>query len=313
MKTNILFMGTPEFSVPILKGLVEANYHIVGVVSQPDRPVGRKKTLTPPPVKIYAQSVGLDVYQPQNIKEEFQNILELEPDLIITAAYGQIIPSEIIQYPKHKCVNVHGSLLPSLRGGAPIHHAIKNGDTKTGITIMYMEQKMDSGDILVQREIPILDEDTVGTMFQKLSILGRDLLLDSLDDIIAGNIQPIPQDESKITFGYNIKRSDELLDFNQNARSVFNHIRAFDPWPGTYAFLFDEPFKIWMAKEVFGFKSGKVGEIVSVSKKSFVVACKDDTFLEILEVQPKGKKRMKTSDYLNGIGKQIIQEGVIFS
>ena len=183
---KIVFMGTPDFAVNVLQGLIDNNYDVVGVVSQPDKEVGRKRILTPTPVKEVALKYNIPVFQPVKIRKEFDDILALEPDMIVTCAYGQIIPKEILDYPRLGCINVHGSLLPKLRGGAPIHHAIMDGLDETGITIMYMDVSMDSGDIISQRSIPITDSDNVGILWDKLSLLGRDLLLDTLPSIIDG-------------------------------------------------------------------------------------------------------------------------------
>ena len=223
---KIVFMGTPDFAVNVLQGLIDSNYDVVGVVSQPDKEVGRKRILTPTPVKEVALKYNIPVFQPIKIRNEYDDILALEPDLIVTCAYGQIIPKEILDYPRLGCINVHGSLLPKLRGGAPIHHAIMDGLEETGITIMYMDVSMDSGDIISQRSIPITESDNVGILWDKLSLLGRDLLIDTLPSIIDGTNERIKQDESLVTFGFNVKREEEHIDFNKTSREVFNHVRG---------------------------------------------------------------------------------------
>ena len=207
---KIVFMGTPNFSVPILEALIE-KYEVVGVVTQPDKEVGRKRILQPTPVKECALAHNVKVFQPKNIREEYQEIIDLNPDLIVTAAYGQIVGTKLLKYPKYKSINVHASLLPLYRGGAPIHKAIMDGQKETGVTIMYMEKKMDAGDILAQRSMPILDTDNCGLMFEKLSYLGRDLLIETIEKLIDGSIVPLKQDESKVTYAYNISKEEELL------------------------------------------------------------------------------------------------------
>lgn len=300
---KIVFMGTPDFAVNVLQGLIDNNYDVVGVVSQPDKEVGRKKILTPTPVKEVALKYNIPVFQPVKIRKEFDDILALEPDMIVTCAYGQIIPKEILDYPRLGCINVHGSLLPKLRGGAPIHHAIMDGLDETGITIMYMDVSMDSGDIISQRSIPITDSDNVGILWDKLSLLGRDLLLDTLLSIIDGTNDRIKQDESLVTFGYNVKREEEHVDFNNTSRKVFNHIRGLNPWPSAYAVLDNQEMKIYdseiLDKE---FSTKTCGEIVDVNKEGIVVKTVDGSIV-LKIIKPFGKKMMNAKDYVNGIGK----------
>ena len=207
---KVVFMGTPTFSVPILKTLIEMT-NVLLVVSQPDREKDRKGNLLPTPIKQLAKENNIEVFQPSNIKKEYQKIIDTKPDIIITCAYGQIIPEELLKYPKYGCINVHGSLLPKLRGGAPIHHAIIDGEETTGITIMYMDKKMDSGDIISQREIIIEDNDNLDSLYEKMSYLGRDLLIDTLPSIVNGSNERIKQDQSKVTFGLNITKEEEKI------------------------------------------------------------------------------------------------------
>lgn len=300
---KIVFMGTPDFAVNVLQGLIDNNYDVVGVVSQPDKEVGRKRILTPTPVKEVALKYNIPVFQPVKIRKEFDDILALEPDMIVTCAYGQIIPKEILDYPKLGCINVHGSLLPKLRGGAPIHHAIMDGLEETGITIMYMDVSMDSGDIISQRSIPITDSDNVGILWDKLSLLGRDLLLDTLPSIIDGTNDRIKQDESLVTFGYNVKREEEHLDFNNTSRKIFNHIRGLNPWPSAYAVLDDQEMKIYDSEILDkDFSTKTCGEIVDVNKEGIVVKTLDGSIV-LKTIKPFGKKMMNAKDYVNGIGK----------
>ena len=300
---KIVFMGTPDFAVNVLQGLIDNNYDVVGVVSQPDKEVGRKRILTPTPVKEVALKYNIPVFQPVKIRKEFDDILALEPDMIVTCAYGQIIPKEILDYPRLGCINVHGSLLPKLRGGAPIHHAIMDGLDETGITIMYMDVSMDSGDIISQRSIPITDSDNVGILWDKLSLLGRDLLLDTLPSIIDGTNDRIKQDESLVTFGYNVKREEEHVDFNNTSRKVFNHIRGLNPWPSAYAVLDDQEMKIYDSEILDkDFSAKTCGEIVDVNKEGIVVKTVDGSIV-LKTIKPFGKKMMNANDYVNGIGK----------
>ena len=299
---RIVFMGTPDFSVPVLEGLIE-NYNVVGVVSQPDKEVGRKRVLTPTPTKEVALKHNIPVIQPIKIRKEFQDVLDLKPDLIVTCAYGQIIPKEILDCPKLGCINVHGSLLPKLRGGAPIHHAIIDGYEETGITIMYMDVGMDSGDIISQRSIKIEDSDNVGLLWDKMSLLGRDLLLDTLPSIIDGTNERIKQDESLVTFGLNIKREEEHIDFNKTSREVFNQIRGLNPWPSANAILDDQEMKIYSS--VIGdrtFNNKTNGEICDVTKKGISVKTEDGEII-LTDIKPFGKKRMDAYSYVNGVGK----------
>ena len=296
---KIVFMGTPTFSVPILEALIE-KYDVIGVVTQPDKMVGRKRELVMSPVKECAIKHNIPVFQPVKIRNEYEEIMALNPDLIVTAAYGQIVGMKLLNSPKYRSINVHASLLPKYRGGAPIHEAIRNGEKETGVTIMYMEKQMDAGDILASRSIPILDNDNCGTMFEKLSYLGRDLLMETIPLLIENKITPIKQDESKVTFAYNISKEDELLDFNKTSKQLFNQIRAFNPNPGSYMMLGEEPLKIYDSRVSEKTHHKEVGKIIEVGKKTFFISCGENTVLEVLEVCPFGKKRMKSVDFING-------------
>lgn len=296
---KIVFMGTPEFSVPILEALIE-KYDVIGVVTQPDKEVGRKRELKPSPVKECALKHNIKLFQPVKIRQEYQEIIDLNPDLIVTAAYGQIVGMKLLNSPKYRSINVHASLLPKYRGGAPIHEAIRQGEKETGVTIMYMEKAMDAGDILSQRSIPILDTDNCGIMFEKLSYLGRDLLMETIPLLVEGKITPIKQDESKVSFAYNISKEEEKLDFNKTARELFNQIRGFNPNPGSYMMLGNEPLKIYDSRVSEKSHHQEVGKIIEVGKKTFFISCGNNTVLEVLEVCPFGKKRMKAVDFING-------------
>ncbi|MGM9900207.1 MAG: methionyl-tRNA formyltransferase [Bacilli bacterium] len=296
---KIVFMGTPQFSVPILEALIE-RYDVVGVVTQPDKRVGRKQELVFSPVKECAMKHQIPVFQPEKIRKEYEDIIALNPDLIVTAAYGQIVGTKLLNYPKYHAINVHGSLLPKYRGGAPIQHAIMNGDKKTGITIMYMAKEMDAGDMLAKKELTITDEDTSGTIFEKLSYIGRDLLLEVIPKLISGDIIPEKQDETQVTFAYNITKEEEKLDFNKPSIQLFNQIRALNPNPIAYMMLGNDIIKVYKAALSNVSHQLLPGSIVSVTKRGFLMACGQNTCLEILEVQPSGKKVMKASDFANG-------------
>ena len=299
---KVVFMGTPEFSVPVLEVLIE-NYQVVGVVSQPDRKVGRKQEVVFSPVKQVAISHDIPVFQPEKIRVDYEDILDLKPDIIITCAYGQIIPKAILDFPKYGCINVHASLLPKLRGGAPIQKAIIDGYSKTGITIMYMDEAMDSGDIISQREIPILDNDTMETLHDKLSILGKELLLDTLPSIIDGFVIRIKQDEKEVTYAYNIKREEEYLDFHKTSRELYNQIRGLSPFPGSSCFIGDKEFKVYFARIEKVDTSMKIpGEVLHIYKDGIGIATKDYE-LVLLDIKPSGKKRMLASSFINGIKK----------
>lgn len=295
---KVVFMGTPDFSVPVLEGLIE-NYDVVGVVTQPDKIVGKSKTTSFTKVKECALKYNIKVFQPEKIRTDFKSILEINPDIIITCAYGQIIPKEILDYPKYGCINVHASLLPKLRGGAPIHHAIIDGYDKTGITIMYMDIKMDTGDIISKKELKIEDYDTVGTLHDKLSIMGRDLLLYTLPNIILGNINRVKQNDSEATYAWNIKKEEEIIDFNKSSKDVFNHIRGLNPFPGAYNILDDKVIKIYSSR-IGNEHSKNPGEIIAIYDDGIGVATKDGEII-ITEIKPFGKRLMKVKDYLNGI------------
>lgn len=298
--TKIVFMGTPDFSVPILKSLIEEGYNIVGVVTQPDRPKGRKKLLTPPPVKVEAEKHNLKVLQPEKIRHEVQDVLALEPDLIITAAFGQILPNELLEAPRYGCINVHASLLPELRGGAPIHYSILQGKTKTGITIMYMAEKLDAGDILTQIEVEIDERDTVGLLHDKLSTAGVKLLLETLPPLLKGNITPQKQDDTKATFASNIKREQERIDWSKTGEEIYNQIRGLNPWPVSFTTYQDQLLKIWWGEKVQSNEDANPGTILLIEDDGIVVSTGNKTAIKITELQPSGKKKMTGEDFLRG-------------
>ncbi|HEY4552860.1 MAG TPA: methionyl-tRNA formyltransferase [Bacillaceae bacterium] len=302
--TKVIFMGTPDFSVPILRRLIDDGYEVAAVVTQPDRPVGRKRVLTPPPVKAEAEKHRIPVYQPEKIRQrdELEKILKLQPDVIVTAAFGQILPKELLEAPIYGCINVHASLLPELRGGAPIHYAIMQGKTKTGITIMYMAEKLDAGDIITQAEVPIGEEDNVGSMHEKLSRTGAALLSETLPKLISGEIEPIRQDDSMATYAYNIKREQEKINWDSPGEDIYNHIRGLCPWPVAYTTMSGEGLKIWKAEKRLLEQPDVPGTVMAVEDDGFIVATGNATGIKVTELQPAGKKKMTAQQFLRGAG-----------
>ncbi|MBT2216892.1 methionyl-tRNA formyltransferase [Virgibacillus dakarensis] len=302
---RIVFMGTPDFSVPILENLVKAGYEVVLVVTQPDRPKGRKKILTAPPVKQTADKLNIPVFQPEKLKNDYQPIIDYQPDLIVTAAYGQILPSELLNVPEYGCINVHASLLPELRGGAPIHYAILQGKKETGVTIMYMVEKLDAGDILTQVKVPIADDDNVGILHEKLASAGADLLLDTLPKLATHSITPQKQNDQEATFAANIKREQEKIDWANSNIAIYNQIRGLNPWPVAFTTYNGSRMKIWWGEPDNTTYQGTPGEIVRVSDEGFTVICGNGQGITIKEIQPAGKKRMTVHDYLHGASDRI--------
>ncbi len=310
--TKIIFMGTPDFSVPILRQILNDGYEVAAVVTQPDRPVGRKRELKAPAVKEEALKHGIPVYQPEKIreKEELDKVLALKPDLVVTAAFGQILPNELLEAPKYGCINVHASLLPELRGGAPIHHAILQGKEETGITIMYMAEKLDAGDILTQKSVTIEEEDNVGILHDKLSKAGAELLSETLPKLLNGELEAKQQDHSKATFAWNIKREQERIDWNAGGEQIYNQIRGLNPWPVAYTTLAGNVMKVWKGSKMAALKEGKPGEIIGFEEDGLIVHTGNNTAVKITELQPAGKKKMSAYDYLRGAGSGL-KEGII--
>ncbi|MGG1574457.1 methionyl-tRNA formyltransferase [Fictibacillus sp. NRS-1165] len=297
---KIVFMGTPDFSVPVLRRLVNDGYEVAAAVTQPDKPQGRKREIKPTPVKTEAELHGIPVLQPVKLKNEFQEIIDLQPDLIVTAAYGQILPSEIIEAPKYGCINVHASLLPEYRGGAPIHQSIIDGKKETGVTIMYMVDKLDAGDILTQVVVPIGEEDHVDSMFRKLSVAGAELLSKTIPDLIEGKLTPVKQDEEKVTYAYNISREKEKIDWTKSGESIYNQIRGLHPWPVAFTSLNGQTLKVWWGKKVAAQSEAEPGTVLQTSKEGILVKTGDTIGILITDLQPSGKKRMAASQFLQG-------------
>ena len=298
--TKVVFMGTPNFATKILEVLIE-NTDVVLVVSQKDKEVGRKHILTPSPVKSLATLNGIEVFTPDKIREDFDIIRKIEPDLIVTCAYGQILPEELLNIPKIASINVHASLLPKYRGGAPIQRAIMNGDEETGITIMYMDKGMDSGDIIKKEAIKIDINDNIDTLGDKLSTLGSKLLLEVLPSIVNKTNDRIKQNEEDVTFAPIITKEDEKLSFNKTTKEIYNHIRALDPSPGAYFTLNDEIIKVYNSRESSA--KGTIGTITNIYKDGIGIGTKDGEIV-LTKIKPAGKKIMQARDYLNGKRKE---------
>ncbi|WP_210143777.1 methionyl-tRNA formyltransferase [Staphylococcus sp. GDX8P47P] len=304
--SKVIFMGTPDFSTKVLEMLI-AEHDVIAVVTQPDRPVGRKRVLTPPPVKEVAIKHGLPVYQPEKLAQssELEQLIDLEADLIVTAAFGQILPESLLNAPKLGAINVHASLLPKYRGGAPIHQAIMDGQTETGISIMYMVKKLDAGDIISQQAIEIEHQDDVGTMHDKLSFLAAELLKETLPSIINGTNNRITQNESEASFATNISREQEKIDWYQSAEVIYNHIRGLSPWPVAYTVMDDGNMKVYASRIEKG-KTGEPGTIIETTKKAIIVATGSDDAIALTDIQVAGKKRMLTANYLSGVQTSLV-------
>lgn len=290
-------MGTPDFAVPILETLIQ-NTNVVLVVSQPDKKVGRKQILTKTPIHEVADKYGISVFQPEKIKNDYERILEVKPDIIITCAYGQIIPKVLLDLPRLGCINVHASLLPKLRGGAPLHHAIIDGLDKTGITIMYMDEAMDTGDIISTISYDIKSSDTTEDIHDTLMELGAKLLIDTLPSIVTGTNRRIKQNETEATYGYNITREEEHIDFNKRGILIDRLVRGLYSWPLANTIIGDTEYKIVAGYFVKG--KGNPGMISDISKKVLGIGCLDGTYY-VTKIKPAGKKIMDIKDFLNGI------------
>lgn len=315
MSTSIVFMGTPEFAVPILQSLIDnPEYDVQAVLTQPDHHIGRKRTLHQSPVKELAEQYNIEVLQPAKLSKspEMEKIISLQPDLMITAAYGQFLPTKLLAAAKIAAINVHGSLLPKYRGGAPIQYSIINGDKETGVSIMYMVKKMDAGDIISQRSIPIEDTDDSGTMFKKLSLLGRDLLLETLPKLISGDVNPVAQDPDKVVFSPNITSEQEQIDFRLPAHLIDAKVRGLRPAPLGNMVIDGLRTKIYDVTPLEEKTDLEPGKVVRVTKHQLVIAAGDRTTYQINKLKPAGKKAMDITSYLNG-HKDIIEGGQVVS
>lgn len=298
---RIAFMGTPDFSVECLKALVNSKHEIVGVFCQPDKPVGRKQELKMPDVKIEALKHDLPIFQPTTLRNgKGVEILEkIKPELIIVVAYGKILPLDFLKFPKYGCINIHASILPKYRGASPIHHCVLNGDTETGVTSMLMDEGVDTGNILLVKKIPIGINDTTLEMFEKLSVLGAEVLTETIEALENGELNPIKQDESKATHAGLLSKDEGLIDWSKSAFEVHNKIRGLYSWPGAFTKLNGKTLKI--QKSVLSDKKGNniPGEVVFVDGK-LIVSCGDNNCVELKEIQLEGKKRMEAAAFLNG-------------
>ncbi len=299
---KILFMGTPDFAVPSLKALAESGDTVVGVVSQPDRPKGRGHKVQPTPVKIIAQEYGIPVFQPVTLKNNsfLDKLNELDPDIIIVAAYGQLLPGYVLDYPKYGCVNVHGSLLPKYRGAAPVQQCIINGDKTTGITTMYMDRTLDTGDMILRAEVEIGDDETAGELFDRLAELGGELIIKTLDRIKSGTAPRVKQDDDLSSYAPMLKKDTGHIDWSRSAEEILNLIRGTNPWPLAYSEYRGETMKIYRA--AYGRKTDTEapGSIIGITGKKLEVSCGDGNSILIDEIQFKGGKRMNVASYING-------------
>lgn len=305
---RIIFMGTPDFAVGTLTALIEAGHEIVLAVTQPDKPRGRKQTLVAPPVREAAVSHGIPVFQPKRVREPeaLEELRKYEPELIVVAAFGQLLPKELLDMPTYGCINVHASLLPKYRGAAPIQRAILNGDAVTGVTIMRMDVGLDTGDMIAKQEVAIAPEDTGGTLFDKLAKAGADLLVRTIPSIADGTAVYTPQDELEATKVGQISKKDGLIDFTRSARSIECQVRGLNPWPSAYTYLGNKTLKIWSADVREGM-GAEIGTVVFLEKDCFGVQTGDGV-LVCLEVQLEGKKRMDAGAFLRG---NALEAGVL--
>lgn len=297
---RVVFMGTPDFSVPVLEKLIE-NTNVILVVTKKDAYVGRKKVLTESPVAICAHEHNIEVYKPNKLKEDYEYILNKKPDIIITCAYGSIVPKVVLDYPSYGCINVHASLLPKYRGASPIVASILNGEKETGITIMYMDEGIDTGNIIMSRSIEIEDNDNSLSLSNKLSLLGANLLIDTLPKIFEGENFDIPQDNEEAIYVGMLKREDEHIDFNNTVENIKNQVRAFSPEPYAFINIDDTEYKI-SEVEIKKCDVSKIGIIVEVNKDSFGITAKDG-IVYIKRIKPSGKKEMSVKDFFNGFDK----------
>lgn len=304
-------MGTPQFAVGTLRALYESGEYEINVITQPDKPKGRGYVLTPSEVKVFAEANGLPVYQPQSLRgEDFAQLLErLAPEVIIVAAYGKLLPKNVLDYPKYGCINVHGSILPKYRGAAPIQRAIIGGETETGVTIMYMAEGLDTGDMLKKVTTPIYEDDNFETLLERMSEIGAAALLETLPEVISGAAKPEKQDDSLSTYAAKIEKTDCVVDFSRSAKQVHDLIRGLSPFPLAYTYHGVNMLKL-AASRVSDVVSDKAAGTVVALDGGIIVACGDGKCVEITEVLPAGKKRMSAAEFIRG---KKIETGDIFS
>lgn len=299
---KVIFMGTPIFASIILDELIK-KYNVIMVVCQPDREKDRKGNIIYSPCKKLAIENNIQVFQPLKIRDEYQKILDMNPDIIITAAYGQIIPDIVLNYPKYGAINVHGSLLPKLRGGAPIHHAIINGDKEIGVTIMYMDKRMDAGDIISQRAIPLTNDMNLDIAYEKLAIIGRDLLIETIPSIINGTNNRIKQNENEVTFGYNITKEEEKINFDDTSMNVYNKIRGLSSVPGAYAIINNKRMKVY-SSTISDIKSKNLPGVIEDIRNDGIYVNTKDYIIKLTDIKLEGKKRCMVHEFINGIKKE---------
>lgn len=307
---RIIYMGTPEFGLPTLKALNE-KYNVIGVVCQPDKPSNRGEVVFSP-IKQFAIDNNIKVFQPEKIKDDYFNILKENPNLIVTCAYGQIVPDDLLKYPMYGCINIHASLLPKLRGGAPIQRAIMAGYKETGVTIMKMSSRLDAGEIILQEKVEITDSDTAGSLHDKLSVVGKELILKTIPTLLDKTATFTKQNESEATYAYVIKREDERIDYNDSTREIVNKIRGLNPWPGAYSILSGRIVKIWNARVSNNYYSGVLnGQITKLYEDGIGVKTQNGELI-ITELQLEGKKRMDAHTFMNGAVNKEMLVGRIF-
>ncbi len=296
---RILFMGTPEFAEVSLKALVEDNRDVVCVITQPDKPKGRGYEMAMPEVKVYAMEKNIPVYQPDTLKDEtiLPLLQEYQPDVIIVVAYGKILPEYVLNFPKYGCINIHGSLLPKYRGAAPIQRAVIDGEKVSGVTSMYMEKGLDTGDMLIKRELPIGRETTAGEYHDALAILGGEVLLETLDALSEGKLSPQSQDDSLSTYASQLSKAEGEINWNNTSDEIYNKVRGLNPWPKAFSFIGGKRFVVDFVYK--SEQSGKAGEVLSADKDGILVACGEGSVL-IKEIKVEGKKKMSAEDYLRG-------------
>ena len=299
---RIVFMGTPDFSVPTLESLVKGGHEVLAVVTQLDKPKGRGKSVLMTPVKEKALELGIPVYQPVKVREpEFMEVLKgLDAEVFVVVAFGQILPKEILEMPRYGCVNVHASLLPRYRGAAPIQWAVLNGDAVTGVSTMYLDREMDTGDVIYTAQTPVGEFETAGELFDRLAVMGADLLVRTLRDIAAGTAPRTPQDHSQATYTRPLTRDDSPIDWDQNPRAIIKHICGLEPWPVAIAELGGQTFKIHAADYSERTTHKAPGTIVAAGKDGVTLACAGGQTVRITQLQAPGKKRMSAADYLLG-------------
>jgi len=296
-----VFMGTPEFALPTLEGLLNAGVNLVGVFTQPDRPSGRGKLLTPPPVKQLAMARGIPVYQPLKLRlpEVVETLRTLSPDLIVVVAYGQILPKSVLDIPRYGCINVHASLLPKYRGAAPINKAIIDGETETGVTTMVMDVGLDTGDMLVKHTTRIAPDETAGELHDRLALLGREAMTETLKQLCAGTLVREQQNDALSCYAPMLKKEDGRLDWTRSAVQLHNQVRGLDPWPGAYTFLAGEPLKLTRTRPLGEAHTAAPGTVLATSRDGVHIACGQGV-LSIGELQLPGRRRLPAADFLRG-------------